>query len=155
MPRAVVLWYPSTTTRPSIDVHADRLGVELVSVGDAAGGHQHRVGPHCGAVVEFDDDLRAVLLCAHHVAVAADLPLLARDVGVAHAQRVVAVGQHGAAADHQRDAAAQRREDMGEFGGDETAADDHQMLGQLGNAHDRVAGVERHPTTGYRLGHHH
>ena len=30
---------------------------------------------------------------------------------------------------------------MREFGGDETTADDHQMLGQFGDSHDRVAGV--------------
>ena len=45
------------------------------------------------------------------------------------------------AADHDRDADAERREDVGELRGDEAAADDHQMLGQLGDPHDGVAGV--------------
>ena len=40
---------------------------------------------------------------------------------------------------------AQRGEHVRELGGNETAADDHQMLGHFGDAHDGVAGVNLNP----------
>ncbi len=54
---------------------------------------------------------------------------------------VVVAAQQRAAADHQRHAAAERREDVRELACDESAADDDQMLGHVGDAHDGVAGV--------------
>ena len=88
------------------------------------------------------------------VVVAADVPLLGREVGEAVADRRRRSARSSrAAADDDRDAHAQRGEDVRELCGDESAADDHQVLGQFGDPHDGVAGVVVHAALGDRRRH--
>ena len=47
---------------------------------------------------------------------------------------------------------AQRREDMGELARDESATDDDQVLGNIEDPHDRVAGVVPHTGIGDLVG---
>ena len=86
-------------------------------------------------------DAVAVRRASRDFVVVADRPLLGRDVGEAHRDVVVVTAQQRAAPDHQRHAAAQRREDVRELACDEAAADDDQVLGHVGDPHDGVAGV--------------
>ncbi len=135
-------------------LHAGLLRVEQVAVGCPAGGDQQQVAPHARAVLAPQLDAVAVSSDARDLAVAQDLPLLGRDIGEPLADRVVLTAQQRAAADHHRDAAAERREHVGEFACHEAAPDDHQVLGHIGDPHDGVAGVIAHPGGGDLVGDH-
>ena len=123
------------------DLDPGQMRVEQVAVGHPAGRDQQRVGPQRGTVVEAQRDPAVVGTTPDDVAAATDLPLLARDVGETLADRVVTMGEHCCATQHDRHAGSQRGEHVCELRGDETAADDHQMLGQFRDPHDGVAGV--------------
>ena len=155
MPRAVVRWYSSTTTWPSSVTSTPAsfassrspLGIRPVATSTTSA---CTVEPSSSSSV----DSGRVGAAAGDVAVAADLPLARGDVGEALADVVVAVRQQRRAAQDDRHAGAQRGEHVRELRGDETAADDHQVLGHLGDAHDGVAGVDLNPAVGDRRRNH-
>ena len=133
MPRAGVRWYSSTTTWPlALTFDAGLFGVEQVTVGHPAGRDQQRVAAHtsnrrCNGISTPSPSCRRPAtswwLRISHFLEAMSVKRIADVVVVAAQQR--------AAADHQRDAAAQRREDVGELACDETAADDDQVFGHV------------------------
>ena len=66
------------------------------------------------------------------------------ELGVALRDVVILGTEQSVAAVDDRDLRAERPEDVAELGGDEPPTEHDEVLGQMGDVHDRVAGVKRH-----------
>src|SRR5699024_10810431 len=131
---------------------AGLVQVEPVGVRDAPGGHQQQLGAGAGAVGEVQLDAIGMFDGGAHLGIGVQLPAggglageRGGDVGVLGPE------QRGPAGDD-RDVDAERGEDVGEFGGNETAAEDDHRLREVLDAHHRVGGVERNAGGCDRLG---
>src|SRR5699024_7320763 len=124
--------------------------VQLVAVGDAAGRHQQHLPGDVRAVVQADAHAPLGLLGTDDAAVDDVAPLSGQLVEPLVQVLVEVPQQRGAGA--ARDLRAECVEDVGELQRDVATPDDHQGLGQLGQPHDVLVGVEVHPRGGDGLG---
>jgi hypothetical protein len=138
-----------------VGVDARGVHLQLVAVGDATGGHQEDVavdGAQAPVAREVHTDpggghRHAVHLCAQRQVepVRGLLGEPLRDVVVLRLQQPVTAVDDG-------DLRAQCFEHVAEFGGDEPAAEDDEVLRLMGDAQDAVAGVERHVVDARHIG---
>ena len=88
--------------------------------------------------IERQRDARVVVAGGRDLLAEVDVPAVARLAGEALRHRLVLVAHQEPAAADDRHTGAERGEHVRELGRDVPAPDDHEVLGNLVDAHDRV-----------------